>query len=286
MKCRGWQQLKANAKNGISMAVVLCVSAFFIAFAAAILYTAGLVTAQSNQRLKEERCFRLAKSYAEVLTEELEKYDTRYDTNGNVTGSGTFYAFANKFLDDEKYLEYNSDYKDSTQYHFVVNGTDTSELSKGTLSDQNYGNLFVTLKKEQNTEETQENLDAITNGGTLKADESGGDYTSAIRMLENTTVRQYILTVEVTAYYKDESYTYTTEYTRAERYPVSFTCAGQTIVWDSTSGSWREGNSGGSEFTVPEGTAIVYKYMKSSPTLCKFEENNLYQEGDDSGAAD
>ena len=48
MKCRGWQQLKANAKNGISMAVVLCVSAFFIAFAAAILYTAGLETAQSN----------------------------------------------------------------------------------------------------------------------------------------------------------------------------------------------------------------------------------------------
>lgn len=105
-------------------------------------------------------------------------------------------------------------------------------------------------------------------------------------MLENTTVRQYILTVEVTAYYKDESYTYTTEYTRAERYPVSFTCAGQTIVWDSTLGNWREGNSGGSEFTVPDGTAIVYKYIKSSPTLCKFEENNLYQEGDDSGAAD
>ena len=39
MKCKGWQQLRANAKNGISMALVLCVSAFFIAFAAAILYT-------------------------------------------------------------------------------------------------------------------------------------------------------------------------------------------------------------------------------------------------------
>ena len=33
MKCKGWQQLRANAKNGISMALVLCVSAFFIAFA-------------------------------------------------------------------------------------------------------------------------------------------------------------------------------------------------------------------------------------------------------------
>lgn len=283
MKCKGWQQLKANAKNGISMAVVLCVSAFFIAFAAAILYTAGLVTAQSNQRLKEERCYQLAKSYAGVLTDELKKYDTKYDTQGNVTGSGTFYAFANKFLDDEKYLEYNSDYKDSTQYHFVVDGSDTSDLSKGTLSDKNYGNLSVTLKKEQNTDEK---MDTIINGGTLDAASYGGDYTSVINLLENTTVRQYILTVEVTAYYEDESYTYTTEYTRAERYPVSFTCEGQTIVWDGTSRNWREGNSGGSIFTVPSGAHIEYKYMKSSPTLCKFEESNIYQEGDDTGAAD
>lgn len=284
MKCKGWQQLKANAKNGISMAVVLCVSAFFIAFAAAILYTAGLVTAQSNQRLKEERCYQLAKSYAGVLTDELKKYDTKYDTQGNVTGSGTFYAFANKFLDDEKYLEYNSDYKDSTQYHFVVNASDLSDLSKGTLSDKNYGNLSVTLKKEQNTDE---DMDPITKGGNINVtDSNSGDYTNTIQLLENTTVRQYILTVEVTAYYEDESYTYTTEYTRAERYPVSFTCEGQTIVWDSSSRSWKEGNSGGSVFDVPEGANIAYKYMKSSPTLCKFEESNMNQEGDDTGAAD
>ena len=75
MKCKGWQQLRANAKNGISMALVLCVSAFFIAFAAAILYTAGMLTAQSNQRLKEERCYQLAKSYSDVLKNELTKYD-------------------------------------------------------------------------------------------------------------------------------------------------------------------------------------------------------------------
>ena len=283
MKCRGWQQLKANAKNGISMAVVLCVSAFFIAFAAAILYTAGLVTAQSNQRLKEERCYQLAKSYAKVLTGELKKYDTKYDTQGNVTGSGTFYVFANKFLDDEKYLEYNSDYKDSTQYHFVVKNSDLSDLSKGQLSDQNYGNLSVTLKKEQNTDE---DLDVITNGGTLGTADAGGDYTSAISLLENTTIRQYILTVEVTAYYGDESYTYSTEYTRAEKYPVSFTCEGQAIVWDSAAQKWKEGNSGGNTFTVPDGVSIVYKYLKSSPTMCKFEENNIYQEGDGTDAAD
>ena len=52
MKCRGWQQLKANAKNGISMAVVLCVSAFFIAFAAAIAALCSGVKAAMKKLLK------------------------------------------------------------------------------------------------------------------------------------------------------------------------------------------------------------------------------------------
>ena len=74
---KGWQQLRQQKKNGISMAVVLCVSAFFVAFAAAILYTAGMLTAQSNLRLKQERCSQLAKSAADVLDQELQKYTNR-----------------------------------------------------------------------------------------------------------------------------------------------------------------------------------------------------------------
>ena len=92
MKWKGWQQLRQNKKNGISMVVVICVSAFFVAFAAAILYTAGLLTAQSNLRLKEERCNQLATSAAKVLNEELLKYDNR---SNDVPQDNTFYAFAN-----------------------------------------------------------------------------------------------------------------------------------------------------------------------------------------------
>ena len=103
MKWKGWQQLRQNKKNGISMVVVICVSAFFVAFAAAILYTAGLMTAQSNLRLKEERCNQLATSAAKVLNEELLKYDNR---SNDVSQDNTFYAFANKFLDNSQYLDY------------------------------------------------------------------------------------------------------------------------------------------------------------------------------------
>ena len=71
----GWQCLKLNRRSGVAMVLVLCVSAFFVAFAAAMVYAAGMVTAQSNQRLKEERCYQLAKSYGKVLTNELSKYE-------------------------------------------------------------------------------------------------------------------------------------------------------------------------------------------------------------------
>ena len=284
MKCKGWQQLQANAKKGISMALVLCVSAFFIAFAAAILYTAGMLTAQSNQRLKEERCYQLAKSYSDVLKSELTKYDNKYTDDGNVTGDGSFYAFANKFLDDEKYLEYNSDYEDSTKYHFVVDGSNVSDLSQSPLPEKGYGNLTVTLKKEQNADE---NMKKIMEGGQITG-VSDGNYTSTIDAIENTTLRQYNFTVEVTAYYEDASYTYSTEYTRAEKYRVTFQQNNNTIVWVKNAtdgGSWKLGNTAGEDYQIDGNTPIVYSYLKSSPTSCKFEENT-YQDSQEGGGTD
>lgn len=284
MKCKGWQQLQANAKKGISMALVLCVSAFFIAFAAAILYTAGMLTAQSNQRLKEERCYQLAKSYSDVLKSELTKYDNKYTDDGNVTGDGSFYAFANKFLDDEKYLEYNSDYEDSTKYHFVVDGSNVSDLSQSPLPEKGYGNLTVTLKKEQNADE---NMKRIMEGGQITG-VSDRNYTSTIDAIENTTLRQYNFTVEVTAYYEDASYTYSTEYTRAEKYRVTFQQNNNTIVWVKNAtdgGSWKLGNTAGEDYQIDGNTPIVYSYLKSSPTSCKFEENT-YQDSQEGGGTD
>ena len=284
MKCKCWQQLQANAKKGISMALVLCVSAFFIAFAAAILYTAGMLTAQSNQRLKEERCYQLAKSYSDVLKSELTKYDNKYTDDGSVTGDGSFYAFANKFLDDEKYLEYNSDYEDSTKYHFVVDGSNVSDLSQSPMPEKGYGNLTVTLKKEQNADE---NMKKIMDGGQVPV-VSDGNYTSTIDAIENTTLRQYIFTVEVTAYYEDASYTYSTEYTRAEKYRVTFQQNNNTIVWVKNAtdgGSWKLGNTAGEDYQIDGNTPIVYSYLKSSPTSCKFEENT-YQDSQEGGGTD
>ena len=265
---RGWQQLKSHKKSGVSMAIVLCVSAFFIAFAAAILYTAGLLTAQSNMRLKEEKCYQLASSFGKVLSAELTKYDQKNDSAAN----GSFYAFSNKFLDNSNYVEYNVDYEDTTKYRFLVSGSDLKAISSSNVLPQGYGNLLVTLRKEQNASESMSNL----KDGTLDI-QTDGNYTTQINDLENITVRQYVYTVDVTAYVDDLTYTYTTEYTREEKYKVSFTYKNQEIVWDGN--NWRYGNTSGEICTPSVGDAdkIQYTYL-SDTTSCRYVENTYSKE--------
>lgn len=265
MKHTGWQQLKANEKKGVSMAVVLCVSAFFIAFAAAILYTAGLMTAQSNMRLKEERCYQLAKSYAKVLNEEL-------TSENPSTNASTFYRFANSFLENAQYAVYNDETAasaEATKYKFVADGTDLENLSKETMG-KGYGNIIISLAKEQ----------VGSPAGDLKNGEieasTASDYTAKIEELQNTVVRQYVLRVEVTAYYEDASYTYSTEYTREEKYDVVFTYDDKPIMWviDSNgSGNWRVGSTAGTIVDIPAGGKIQYTYQTGIPLSRKFIED-------------
>lgn len=265
MRHTGWQQLKANEKKGVSMAVVLCVSAFFIAFAAAILYTAGLMTAQSNLRLKEERCYQLAKSYAKVLNEEL-------TSENPSTNASSFYRFANSFLENAQYAVYNDETASSaeaTKYKFVADGTNIEDLSKGQIDD-GYGNLCISLAKEK----------VGSSAGDLKNGEldvsTATDYTAQIEALQNTVVRQYVLMVGVTAYYEDASYTYTAEYTREETYDVKFTYKGQNIIWvaDETGGGvWKVGSTVGNKCDFSDGGKIEYTYQTDEPLSRKFVED-------------
>lgn len=264
----GLEQLKANGKKGVSMALVLCVSAFFMAFAAAILYTAGVVTAQSTHRLEEERCYRLAKSYADVLDTEL----TKYSNKGDAAAAGSFYAFANQFLDGERYLEYNSDYPDTSRYQYVLDSTDLSDITKSGSLPEGFGNLRITLSKEKNSSENPADLE----GGEIPV--QSGSYDAVIAEKQNISVRQYIFTVEVTAYFNDMSYVYSTEYTREEKYNVQFSHDGTTIVWDENAQVWKVGNTSGNEYSFYDSNPIQYKYLTGSTTSCIFVENADMQE--------
>ena len=269
MEYRGWKQLKTNKKNGISMALVICVAAFFTAFSAAILYTTGLLTAQSTQRLKEERCYQLAKSFSEALAQELVKYEQKDDSNA----ANTIYAYANKFLDGEQYLEYDAKQPDVTSYRYVIDRADLENLNESNILPEGYGNITVTLAKEQNGDENINNL----HGGEIAITNGEANYDTIINEIKNTTVRQYLMTLKVTAYYDDVTYTYSTEFVREEKYGIRFTHNGTTIVWDNN--NWRRDNTGGEIYT-PSGSPILYEYQKNNTTSCKFIENTYKEEGD------
>lgn len=262
---KGWQQLREQKKSGISMVVVLCVSAFFVAFAAAILYTAGMLTAQSNLRLKQERCSQLAKSATDVLEQELQKYTNKDTTEAE---SGSFYTFANKFLDDSQYLDYSEDYPDATKYNFLVSDTDLSDLTKADSLPEGYGNIRIALSKEKNSSEDADDLKS----GEINTAANASNYKPEIERIRNITVRDYNFSVAVTASYEDATYTYTIEYSREEKYDVKFIHNGKVIVWDDTNARWRLGNSSG-EFYIPDASQNIQYEFLNTTTSCIFKEN-------------
>lgn len=246
----GMEKLKENQDRGVSLVVTLCVSAFFVAFAAAILYTAGLLTSQSTRRLTEERCYLMAKSYAEALDDALQNPPVEGGTDKS------FYTFVNSFLESNQYV-------DENPYQFVIGDASKAELKKDGYGDVS---LRITLTKSQNTEEGG----ADQMSGEIEVSGNGGNYAAIIESLEKMTVRQYLVDVKVTAGYGDLTYAYTTEYTREEQYPLLFSHNGNDIVWDGN--TWRRGSTSGDEYT-PDSGVIQYRFDTTRPTSTRFIEN-------------
>ncbi len=248
------KRLREESNQGVSLVIVLCVSAFFVAFAAAILYTAGLLTAQSNARLGQERVRLLAKSYAEVLGKELTTPTTKTSEVGK---NADFYSFVNAFLDS-------SQYADEVAYEFVL---DDESKSLPAIKDGGYGDLRITLTREQGDDE-----DASSLSGTIDASQSA-NYGTIIDSLQKRTVYQYLVQVAVTATYDGESYTYSTEYSRGERYQLNFSWNGKSIVWSTDDTQWHEGSTSGD--VVSPNSAITYRYDTNQTTLCQFTETTI-----------
>lgn len=258
---RRLKKLYETRKQGVSMALVLCVSAFFIAFAAAILYAAGLLTAQASERLRQERCYQLAASYAGVLDTELTKYEKVSDS-----ASDTFYAFANRFLDGV-YAEYDPDRPDDTIFYYQP----TSDRSDGA----DYGTIRIGLYKERSQDDDNS---AVLEGIVRPGD---GNYETEIERINSQAVNRYILTVQVRVQEEDESYTYSTEYYRMETYKAEFYHDGKRLIWNDTDDSWRMETSEGTKYDMEKVTPedpITYKLNSSKVTGQKFE--NVYEEAD------
>jgi len=252
---RRFERLKQNKKQGLSLAFVACACAFLLAFALVLVYTAGILLSNANRKLEEERCYQLAKSFAEVAGGELEKPES------------TFCSFANQFLDDPAYNEYHSDHPE-TVYHYTLQEAE----------DEKYGGIELRLRKEIN----EDDLAGLEGSIEPPAADSGTNYTERIKTLKNTKFQRYLFWVEVIARQGDFMYNYTTEYYREDQYPVVFRYGDRIIVWDDVQNTWKYDNTLG-DICVFDGSdvKITYTYDTEKPVSASFYP--VYEEGGASG---
>lgn len=65
-------------EQGLSMILVLCIGALFVALSAALVYAASVLTANANRQLLEQEAYQLATSFSDVLEGELNNKDSDF----------------------------------------------------------------------------------------------------------------------------------------------------------------------------------------------------------------
>ena len=67
-----------RGEQGLSMILVLCIGALFVALSAALVYAASVLTANANRQMLEQEAYQLATSFSDVLEGELNKEDSSF----------------------------------------------------------------------------------------------------------------------------------------------------------------------------------------------------------------
>ncbi len=241
------KDLKESAEQGSSLPLVVCAGALLLAFALAIVYTAGLMLANANGKVREERCYQLARSFSQVLGRELQD-----------EGS-SFYAFANEFLNNSVYSEYRAGNED-TIYHYAMTSGE----------DENYGDIHIRLYKELN-EDAGSSADLLVFPVT-----EGADYTEQLRNYSGQKFLRYVFTVDVIAEYEGLTYRYSTEYYREDTYKLEYKYEDQAVRWvpgtgEEGTGAW-EYLAGGAVAFAPD-AEISYRYRtEEEPETVEFKE--------------
>lgn len=243
-----WKK-KIKEKKGSSLAIVICVAALFLAFALALVSIANLLLSGANRRLDEEQRYQLAKSFAQVLDQELKKYETMPPP-----GDNTFYEYACKFLEGQ-YGTYDPDHPEATVFHYTA--------AKPAGMEDAYGNVKVALYKEGAQEEDMELAGEIL--------------PQQAETIRNNKLLRYLFTLEVTVGVQDQSYCYRKEYRQMAVYQVEFTHNGTRIIWNDTDSQWHELSLSGAVHGIPPGEMIHYEYQTDEMTGCSFQDAGQYE---------
>ncbi len=241
-----------RSREGASLVIVICASALLMAFALAMVYTGGLLMARANRRLEQERCYQLARSFADVLDAELTAY-----MDPKSAPDDSFYKYVCNFLKGS-YGEYDPEHPEETIFHYTAGSADGMDPEK-------YGSIRVVLYKEASQEE-----ETITSGEIKGTREE-------VDKLKEMQFQRYIFTVEIIATLGDESYNYQVEYRQKAGYEVEYRYEGGSVVPNEDVTEWHKGNIAGDKVDIDANKMIQYKFLTDSEniTVSKFEK--VYQ---------
>ncbi len=260
---------KTESRAGSSLIIVVCVSAFLVAFALAMVYTGSMLMARANRGLEQERCYQLASSFARVVDRELTRYSGQnLDTLGaNADYSKSFYRFSCKFLEDSRYQEYNPEHPELTTFYYRHNMDG---------ADDKYGKVTLILYKENDQ-------DTDIMSGMLIPDSSDSGTVSPIEKVM-ADISRFTLHVEVVAELDGMTYSYSTSYDTQVEYvkeAVVFTVGEDRIHWDETSKKWLD--YANEEYVVPDGEVIHYEITPSFDKLSKCSFTKTIEERESLG---
>ena len=203
-------------QQGLSMILVLCIGALFVALSAALVYAASVLTANANRQLLEQEAYQLATSFSDVLEGELN------------TPTSSFAAFVN------------DSFMTSTAYGGDIYGSPSQPYSytwKAADADTSGAEeITVTLRRRPGEDAEKLNLSGV--GQSVSTKSGWRD------QLTSWQSNDYLLTdlqldVTVTATKAGESFAYTVTYDRQVHYPVS----GYTFDDSTTVYTWSKGTN-------------------------------------------
>lgn len=262
---------KPELRAGSSLIIIVCVSAFLVAFALAMVYTGSMLMARANRRLEQERCYQLARSFAQVVDGELARYSgddlEALAADGDYMDS--FFRFSCRFLEEPAYQEYSPEHLDLTTYYY-----------RPAIEDENYGKVTLILYKE-NDQETDVMEGMLSSNPAVGA--GGGTTENPIETVM-TNISRFTFHVEVVAELDGITYNYGASYDTQVQYTdkaVEFTAGNTRIYWDNTNRKWLDNNN--NVYDVPDAASINYKINPKFSELKSYVFTRTIPEGGDGG---
>ena len=220
-----------RGEQGLSMILVLCIGAVFVALSAALVYAASVLTANANRQLLEQEAYQLATGFSDMLGEQLNDPDSNFA----------------KFINDS-YMK--SEFYGNTPYELesLPRSFDANLSADGS---DGADAITITLRRRPGDEVELLNLNGTESFISTSTSEWDKIMSSTWGSPSHTIV-DLQLDVTVTVENGGESFSYTVTYDRNAHYDVAYyTLDGQGT--GATQYQW----DGSRTFTPPQGGQAV-----------------------------